>query len=76
MSNDRVLSVYDCGIVTAFIEHTHVYAKDIGEVNGSGHCSFVRADDHQVIIVNAEIRNPFDQRFQELISREKVVKSV
>ncbi len=32
MGNDRVLSVYDGGVIAAFVEHTHIDAKDVGEI--------------------------------------------
>ena len=32
---DRVTSVYDGCVVTAFVEHTHVYTENVGEVHGS-----------------------------------------
>ena len=35
MCYNRVLAVYNGGIITSLIEHTHVYAKDIGEVHRS-----------------------------------------
>ena len=33
--NDWVLTVYNSRVVTTFVEHTHVYAEDVGEVHGS-----------------------------------------
>ena len=35
VSNDRVFAVDNSGIVAAFVEHTHIYAKNIGKVYGS-----------------------------------------
>ena len=29
MSNDRVLAVYNSGVIAAFVEHTHIDAEDI-----------------------------------------------
>ena len=35
VSNDRVFAVDNSGVVAAFVEHTHIYAKNIGKVYGS-----------------------------------------
>ena len=35
VSYDRVLAVYNGGIITSLVEHTHIYAKNIGEVYSS-----------------------------------------
>ena len=32
MSNDRVLAIDNSGVITAFVEHTHINSKDIGEI--------------------------------------------
>ena len=76
MSNDRVLSVDNGGVITAFVEHTHIDSKDIGEVYSTGHSTFIRADDHEMIIVKLEIRDIFDQSLQELVCGEKVIKAL
>ena len=57
MCHDRVLSVYDGGVISSLIEHTHIDAEHVGEVYGTRHRSLVRADDHQMIVVNRQIRN-------------------
>ena len=35
VSNDWVFTVYNGRVVTTFVEHTHVYTEDVGEVYGS-----------------------------------------
>ena len=75
MSNDRVLAVYDGRIITTFVEHTHINTKNIGEIYGSCHSTFIRADDHQMFIVDLQIRYGTKQRFQELISRHEIIKT-
>ena len=57
MCHDRVLSVYDGGVISSLIEHTHIDAEHVGEVYGTRHRSLVRADDHQMIVVDRQIRN-------------------
>ena len=63
MGYDRVLSVYDGRIVPSLVEHTHIDAKYVREVYGTCHSSLVRADDHQMIVVNRQIRNRTEKGF-------------
>ena len=51
MGHDGVLSVDYSGIVAALVEHTHLYAENVGEVDCSVHGSLVRADDHQMFLI-------------------------
>ena len=46
MGNDRVSSVDDLGVISSLVEHTHINAEVVGEIYGTAHCAFVRADDH------------------------------
>ena len=46
MGNDRVSSVDDLGVVSSFVEHTHINAEVVGEVYGTAHSTLIRADDH------------------------------
>ena len=55
VSDDRVSSVYDGGVVTAFVEHTHIYTEVICQIDGTAHAAFIRADDHQVIFVQFQV---------------------
>ena len=55
MSNDRVSSVYNSRVVTAFVEHTHVYAKVVCQIDGTAHAAFIRADDHQMFFIQFQI---------------------
>ena len=48
--------------------------QNTGEVNSSRHCTFIGADNHQVIVVCSEIGHMSQKRFQKLISREEIVK--
>ena len=54
MGDDGVLAVYHGGVIAALVEHTHVDAQDVGKVNGAVHGAFIRADDHQVVLVHGE----------------------
>ena len=35
MCNNRILSIDDCRVITTFVEHTHIYSKDVGEIYSS-----------------------------------------
>jgi len=75
MSNDRVFTIYNGRIITTFVEHTHINTKNIGEIYSSCHSTFIRADDHQMFVVDLQIRYGTKQRFQELISRHEIIKT-
>lgn len=76
MGNDGVFAVDNCGIVTAFIEHTHVHTQDTGEIHSTSHSPFIRADDHQMVFVDLQIRNGTGQSFDILIWRIETVKTI
>ena len=59
MSNDRVTAVYDVRVIASFVEHTHINAKNIGHVNRTAGSALVRADDHQMVGIHADIRRGF-----------------
>ena len=52
MGNDRVASVNDGRVVAAFVEHTHVNTQVVCQIYGAGHSALVRADNHQVVLVD------------------------
>ena len=76
MCYNWVLSIYDCWIITSLVEHTHVNSDNVGKVYGTGHCTFIRTDDHQVIRVNRKVWFCAKQCFHELIWRVETVESV
>ncbi len=59
VGDDRIFAVYDGRVITAFVEHTHVHAEDIGKIDCSVHGTFIRADDHQMFFVDLQIRFGF-----------------
>ena len=75
MGNYRIFSVDNAGIIAAFIEHTHIHTEYIGKINGPRHSTFIRADDHDMIIVEMNVRLRFQQSFQKLVGGEEVIKS-
>ena len=68
MGHNGVLAVYDGRVIAAFVEHTHIHAEDIGKIHSPLHGALIRADDHQMLIVNPEVVDGRAQGFQELIS--------
>ena len=50
MGDDGVLAIDDSGIIAALVEHAHVNSEHIGEIDGTGHGSLIRGDNHQVVI--------------------------
>ena len=55
MSNDRVSAVYDLGVITALIEHTHIQSQHICEIDSTAGTAFIRADDHHVVTVDLKL---------------------
>ena len=76
MCNDRVTSVYYLGVVTAFIEHTHINSQVVCQVYSTVHSAFIRADDHQMIFVDLGGLIMSKQCLYKLISWHEVIKSV
>ena len=69
MSNDRVASFYDLGIISSLIESTHICAGNIGEVNSTAHSTFIRTDDHHTLAVHMNIIYIRKQCFDKLVGR-------
>ena len=68
MGHDRIAAVYDSRIISAFIEHTHIDAEDIGHIDGALHSTLIRADDHQMIAVKIDSVTLLNQRLYKLVS--------
>ena len=52
MGNDWVTSIDNTGVIAAFVEHTHVNTQVVCQIYGAGHSALVRADNHQVVLVD------------------------
>ena len=76
MGNDRVASVNDGRVVAAFVEHTHVNTEVVCHVDSTAHTALIRADDHQMILVELHIRCIAQGVFDELVSRLDGFKSM
>ena len=55
MSHDRVAAVYDLGVIAALVEHTHIQAQYVCEINSTAHTALIRADDHHVVTVDLKL---------------------
>ena len=51
---DWMAAIHSFGIIKTFVVHSHIYPQDIGQIDSAVHASFVRADDHEVVIVNVK----------------------
>ena len=76
MGNDRVASINDGRVVAAFVEHTHVNTEVVCHVDRTAHTALIRADDHQMILVELHIRCIAQDVFDELVSRLDGFKSM
>ena len=76
MGNDGVASIDNLRVVSSLIEHTHVQTKNVGNVDGTSHTAFIRADDHHVVAVDLKIRNVAKKTLDKLVSRLYSLKSV
>ena len=67
MRYDRISSVHDRGVVAALVEHTHVHAQVVGNVNCAAHTALIRADDHKMVLVDLQVRRVAQNVFDKLI---------
>ena len=76
MGHNGILSIYDLGIISALVEHSHIHAKHVGKIHGPVHGAFIRADDHQMILVHSQIGHLAEQRLHELVKGIEAVKAI
>ena len=76
MGHDGVLAVDHGRVVATLIKHSHIDAEDVGEINGTVHCPFVRADYHQMFLIDDQFRLRPKKGFHELVRRIEVVEAV
>ena len=67
VSCDRMTAFDHFAVVKTAVVHTHVHTKDVGKIDGSAHASLVRADDHEMVIVNMKIFHIVEKGFYKLI---------
>ena len=68
MGNDGITAVYYFGVVAPFIEHAHVQAQHIGNIDGPAHAALVRADYHHMIGIQLQVRYIAQQPLDKLVS--------
>ena len=69
-------SVYLACVIQSSVVHTHVHAKDVGKIDRSSHASLIRADDHEMFIVDMESFLMFEKSLDKLVSRLDGLKTV
>ena len=69
MRDDRIASVDDRRVVASLIEHAHVDAENISHIDRASHASLVRADGHEVVLVDLDILLIAKNVLDELICR-------
>ena len=67
MSNNRISSVNNSGVVSSLIEHTHIQTEYVCNVNCTSHTAFIRADNHHVVGIDLQVGLGAQQVFDELI---------
>ena len=75
MSHNRIASVYNFGIVSSFIEHTHFYTEYRSIIHISVQSAFVRAYYHKFVFIDSKIINALEKCFKNLIRRNNIIKS-
>ena len=56
MGNNGIASVYNAGIITPLVEHTHIKSQYVSHINSTSHTAFIRADDHHMIGIKLKVR--------------------
>ena len=75
VSDYRIASVNDVGIVPSLVEHTEVEPEYGREIKISGKGALVLRNHHNVVLIQRNVVETLVQGFKNLISREKVVES-
>lgn len=69
MSYNGIAAIDDGRVVAAFVEHSHINAQIVGDVDCAAHAAFIGADYHEMIAVYRKIRFIAQQAFDKLICR-------
>ena len=69
MRDNWISAVDDTRIITAFIKHPEINSKHRGIIHITAHSAFVRADNHQVVTVQPDIRDAAQKRLENLVGR-------
>ena len=75
MGNNRVMTVYHLGIISALIEHTHRNAQHRSVKHIPVQCTLIRTDYHKFIRCCFQMGNGLEHCLQHLIRRHHIVKA-
>ena len=75
MGDDGVAAVDDAAVVAALVEHAQVAAQHAGIVHVAVHGALVGRDDHEVILVEGNVRHMMQQALEHLIGGHDVVEA-
>ena len=75
MCNNGIAAINHAGVVTALIEHTQIAAQNTGEIHITVQRTFIGADDHEVVLIEGQVRHISQQSLQNLISGHDVIKA-
>ena len=76
MGNDRIAAVNDSGVITAFVEHTHIHAQYVGQIDGTSGTAGIGADHHGVVTGYLKVRFCLEKTFDKLVGRLYRLKAV
>ena len=75
MRYDRIAPVDDRRVVAPLIEHAHIDAENVGYIDRASHASLVRADGHEMILVDLDVLLVAKNVLDELICRTHRLKA-
>ena len=73
--DDRMLSADRHRVVIDLVEHAHVDAEHVGEVDSAAHAVLVRAHDHEMVVIDHKVRGGAEDRLDELVGRAHRLKT-
>jgi len=76
MSHDGIASAHDSGVVPPLIEHTHINTQVVGQIDSAVHGALIRADNHEMILIDRQIRIVAQKCLYKLVGRHEIVKTV
>ena len=75
MRHDGVAAVDHTAVVAALVEHAEVAAQHAGVVHVAVHGALIGRDDHEVILVEGDIRHMMQQALEHLIGGHDIVEA-
>ena len=75
MCHNGVAAVHHAGVIAALVEHAQIAAQHTGEVHVAVHGALVGRDDHEVILVEGNVRHMMQQALEHLIGGHNVIEA-